>query len=39
MRVDTIWRDARLATMAENRHGLGIIENGTIAAVDGRIFY
>ena len=39
MQVDTIWRHARLATMTENRHGLGIIENGTIAAQAGRIVY
>lgn len=39
MQVDTIWRNARLATMAENRHGLGIVEDGTIAARDGRIVY
>ena len=39
MRVDTVWRGARLATMAENRHGLGVIEDGAIAARDGRIVY
>ncbi len=39
MQVDTIWRRARLATMAENRHGLGIVERGTIAARNGRIVY
>ncbi len=44
MRVDTIWRRARLATMAEAAPGLGIpdlgiIEQGAIAALDGRIVY
>ena len=45
MRVDTIWRRARLATMAEGeagvegQPGLGIIERGAIAAVGGRIVY
>ncbi len=39
MRVDTIWRGARLATMAEGRQGLGVVERGMIAALDGRIVY
>jgi imidazolonepropionase len=34
-----IWRNARLATLAENRSGLGTIENGAIAARDGRIVF
>jgi imidazolonepropionase len=34
-----VWRNARLATLAENAAGLGIIENGALAAVDGRIAY
>lgn len=37
-RFDTIWRDARLATMAGHA-GLGVVENGVIAARDGRIAY
>ncbi|MFZ5732371.1 MAG: imidazolonepropionase [Pseudomonadota bacterium] len=37
-RFDTIWRNARLATMA-GRPGLGIVENGVIAARNGRIAY
>lgn len=36
---DTIWTNARLATMAEGQPGLGIIENGCIAAKDGRIAF
>lgn len=35
--VDRIWRNARLATMAGN--GLGIVENGLVAARGGRIVY
>jgi imidazolonepropionase len=34
--VDTIWRNARLATCA-GAEGLGIIEDGAVAARDGRI--
>ncbi len=39
MQVDTIWRHARVATMAEHRDRIGIFERGTIAARDGRIVY
>jgi imidazolonepropionase len=39
MRCDRIWRDARLATMAAGSTGLGIIEGGLLAALDGRILY
>src|SRR5580765_1780686 len=34
-----IWRNARLATMAESAAGLGIVEKGAIAARDGVIVY
>ena len=34
---DTIWRDARLATMAGP--GLGVVERAAVAAKDGRIAY
>jgi len=34
-----VWRNARLATMAEGVAGLGIIEKGAIAARDGLIVY
>ncbi|UZW57448.1 imidazolonepropionase [Sphingobium sp. JS3065] len=37
MRCDTIWKDARLATLAGP--GLGSIENGVVAASDGCIVY
>lgn len=36
MHVDTIWRNARLATCA-GAEGLGIVEDGAVAARDGRI--
>ncbi|MFK8250426.1 imidazolonepropionase [Ancylobacter terrae] len=36
-RCDRIWRNARIATLSPEREGLGIIENGFIAARDGRI--
>ena len=39
MRCDRIWRNARLATMAAGRDGLGIVEDGIIAARDGLIAY
>ncbi|WP_192363581.1 imidazolonepropionase [Mesorhizobium mediterraneum] len=34
-----LWRNARLATMAESAAGLGIVEHGAIAARDGVIVY
>jgi imidazolonepropionase len=36
---DTIWLDARLATVAPDRPGLGVIERGAVAAKDGRIAF
>lgn len=39
MQCDRIWRGARLATMAEGSPGLGIVEDGLIAAREGRIVY
>lgn len=39
MRYDRIWLDARLATVDPAKAGLGIVENGAIAAQDGRIAY
>jgi imidazolonepropionase len=39
MRCDRIWRHARLATLAPDRPGLGEIEDGVIAALDGRIAF
>lgn len=38
-RCDRIWREARLATLAPDRDGLGIIEDGIVAVRDGRIVY
>lgn len=37
MECDTVWLDARLATMSGP--GLGLIDDGVIAAKDGRIVY
>jgi imidazolonepropionase len=37
MRCDRLWTDARLATMTGE--GLGIVEGGVVAAIDGRIAY
>ena len=39
MRFDTIWLDARLATLAPGRPGLGVVERGAVAAKDGRIVF
>jgi imidazolonepropionase len=39
MRFDTIWLDARLATLTPDRPSLGIVERGAIAAKDGRIAF
>src|SRR3954471_4977204 len=37
MRCDRLWHDARLATM--HGAGLGVVENGLIAATEGLIVY
>jgi imidazolonepropionase len=39
MRFDEIWLDARLATLVPGRPGLGIVEQGVVAAKDGRIAF
>jgi imidazolonepropionase len=39
MRFDRIWLDARLATLAPAQPGLGIVEPGAVAAMDGRIAF
>jgi imidazolonepropionase len=39
VRCDQVWRNARLATLAANRSGLGEIEDGIIAARDGTIVF
>ena len=39
MRCDRIWRNARLATLAPNREGLGIVDDGLVACRDGLIAY
>ena len=38
MRCDKVWTNARLATLGTS-HGLGLIENGAVAARDGRIVW
>ncbi|QDM15645.1 imidazolonepropionase [Tardiphaga sp. vice352] len=37
--VDHLWHHCRIATLAPSREGLGLIEDGVIAARDGRIVY
>lgn len=39
MRCDRLWTNARLATMAIGAPGLGLVEDGVVAALDGRIAY
>lgn len=39
MRCDTLWRNARLATLAPDRPGLGEIDHGVIACAGGAIRY
>ena len=39
MRCDTLWRNARLATLASDMPGIGEISDGIIAASDGKILY
>ena len=38
-RLDTVWLNARLATLIEGRPGLGIVESGAIGARDGYIAF
>lgn len=37
--LDTVWLNARLATLVEGRPGLGIVESGAIVAREGRIAF
>src|SRR5271166_3060863 len=37
--AETIWLNARLATLAPDAAGLGIVEGGAVAARDGRIVF
>lgn len=39
MRFDRLWTNARLATLAPESPGLGVIEKGAVAAKDGRIAF
>jgi imidazolonepropionase len=37
--VDRIWHRCRLATLSPSRQGLGLVDDGLVAASDGRIVY
>jgi len=37
--VDHIWHGCRLATLSPDRQGLGLVDDGMVAAADGRIVY
>ncbi len=39
MRCDRVWINARLATLAPDREGLGMVEDGVVASLGGRIVY
>jgi imidazolonepropionase len=39
MLFDTVWLDARLATLRDDLPGLGIVDSGAVAARDGRIVF
>ena len=39
MRCDRLWRNARLATLAPNRQGLGEVDCGVLASLDSRIVW
>jgi imidazolonepropionase len=39
MLFDTVWLDARLATLRDDLPGLGIVDGGAVAARDGRIVF
>jgi imidazolonepropionase len=39
MQCDRLWKHARLATMVEGRPGLGVVEDGLVAARGDRIVY
>ncbi|WP_165185667.1 imidazolonepropionase [Caulobacter soli] len=39
MRCDRVWSKARLATFAPSQAGIGVVEDGVVASLDGRIVY
>jgi imidazolonepropionase len=39
MRCDRLWSKARLATFALGQPGIGAVEDGVVASIDGRILY
>jgi imidazolonepropionase len=38
-RLDTVWLNARLATLIEGHPGVGVVESGAVAAREGRIAF
>jgi len=39
MRCDRLWSKARLATFAAHLPGVGVVEDGVVAALDGKLLY
>ena len=39
MHFDRLWRGGRLATLDESKGGLGLVEDGSVGCVDGRIAF
>lgn len=39
MHFDRLWRGGRLATLDESRAGLGLVEDGSLGCLDGRIAF
>lgn len=39
MKCDRLWVNARLATMAADRPGLGVVQDGLVASLNGRIVF
>ena len=39
MRFDRLWRNAKLATLAPQRPGIGLVERGAIGVAEGRIAF
>ena len=39
MTVDSVWQNCRLATLAPRLPGLGLVEDGLVAADRGKIVY
>lgn len=39
MHFDRLWRGGRLATLDESKAGLGLVEDGSVGCVDGRVTF